>query len=159
MLHGGWKLPGYAEQTMRVRRRGNQKFPHSFWFHWNLLDFEDQHGVQTTSLHMQIQRDHGFSPSSTFKMPLVKARKSTLCPTAVIFRVMVCYCLCSLTRGIQGIDAAHWANWEWHATAAELGFLLHKPTAETQQNSSCCSPSLLFPITEPPFLLPRCLSY
>lgn len=33
------------------------------------------------------------------------------------------YCLCCLIWGIQ--EVAHWANWEWHTTAAaELGFLL-----------------------------------
>lgn len=29
-LHQGWKLPHYAEQTMRVKRGGNQKFPYTF---------------------------------------------------------------------------------------------------------------------------------
>lgn len=44
-----------------------------------------QRRVQTTALFMQIQRDHSFSSSSIFEMPLVQAREILLCSTDVIF--------------------------------------------------------------------------
>lgn len=57
----------------------------SLYFLISLLGLKDQQRAQTTALHMQIQRDHFFSPSSIFEMPLGQARKTPLCSTAVIF--------------------------------------------------------------------------
>lgn len=68
----------------------------------------------------------------------------------VQLKVVGWYCLCCLIWGKQEVD--HWANWEWHTTAAaELGFLLrnlqlkHPPAAHHLSFSPSLSQDLCYP--------------
>lgn len=79
------KLPCYAERAMRIKRR-NQIFPRAFWFHWNMQQgFEDLHGIHINhlTLYADPKKPCIFLPP-LFKMPLVKAHKTTLWATDVI---------------------------------------------------------------------------